>query len=280
MTGSSDSERASTSTLQAVQHAVGVNFIDVATWIGPVVGAAWLWTGSRAPVNSLLPAESPLQWFGRLADSLFGLHFGWATDAHWWLHDHRYVSVVLISTAIYSSTRRRSSGATFLALLLAISVLGPFPTVAWYLGASLALCCVAMALDFKETMPGISLSRWFSDCVGPIVVWALAPIALAGEVVQRFRVTPETEYVFGFELTRKLKQLPDLPLSDVKVRDLTNVLAHVLLLAHDDERRRSALFSINRLEIEDPGDSQGQVRGSARDPLLAASRSRRFVAGR
>lgn len=252
MSDTGDVGRASASPLQAFQHAVGVNLVDVAAWIGPVIGAAWLWTGSHVG-TSLLPDESPLRWFGRLADSLFGLHFRWPTDVDRWLHEHKRMSFVLIPLAIFSATRSRSSGVTFIALLLAISVTGPIGTIWRYLGLSLGLCGVAIGLDAlgKEAIciPAMSFLRWFRDCAGPLFVTAFAPFVLAGYVVERFR-TPDTDEVFGFELTSKLKQLPDLPVAEVRVRDLANVLAHVVLLAHDDKRRQSALFSINRFRIE------------------------------
>lgn len=252
-------ERAAKTTWEAIQHASGVNLIDIAKWCGLGIAAAWFWTAPRAEDNFLVPTEAPVLWLGHLVHGL-GFDDGWAFRADDWLVSRPELFWLLLAVAVATSGRTfGASGAlgnvTTLALLASMSIHSPLTTTAAFLSASLGLCLIAIVMDrYAEnarsdsqwlSIPDLSVKYWMTGPLATVGLIVFAPALLLVGAVGQYRITRSGTpdgVVFGLTLD----DLPTSPLKDVPANIALPFLANAILLAEDEQERKFALRALSR----------------------------------
>ncbi|MBF6546974.1 hypothetical protein [Nocardia brasiliensis] len=254
-------EKATRTQWEAIQHAVGLNLIDVAGWVGPGVAAAWLWTAERSDTNPPLPGETPVIWLGRMVNTV-GIGDHWATTVDAWLHARLVLFWVLILFAVLVSGRALKSGAgamanlTFVALLAAMSIHSEVVVVAAYLGFSFTACLVAIAMDHWHvkvsaeptyvSYPRLALELWWSGPLMTVGVMVLAPLILLRVAVSHYRIPRDVPSTPGILYGLEAEDLSSVPLSETPANVALPFLAKAILLSAEEEHRWDSIRSLDR----------------------------------
>ncbi|NMO01766.1 hypothetical protein HH308_11130 [Gordonia sp. TBRC 11910] len=233
---------ASRNLMDSVQHALGVNVVDVGAWLGPVFAAAWIWVSiftGHAPDH--LP--SPLAWASSILEDL-GVTATWPASAQAWLTDRLSLFWLALAIAIYAAgrelaTRSSTSTITWTAIMTAACIKSPIATITVFLAASLLLATVAQLVDLgggSELDLGWYLWRWTSGPGLTVVFVVAAPFFLAAAMIEPYRERSQPTERTGDELGVELSNMPNDSLADTPAREVLAFLSRVLLLSTDDQR--------------------------------------------
>ncbi|BCF86647.1 hypothetical protein RQCS_61920 (plasmid) [Rhodococcus qingshengii] len=233
---------ASRNLVDSIQHAVGVNVVDVGAWLGPAIAAAWIWISI---VTGHTPDQlpSPLAWAGSILEDL-GVTASWPASAQAWLSDRPSLFWVALAIATYTAgrelaTRSSTSTITWTAIMTAACIKPPLASLILFLVAGLVLAAVAQLLDLGgggELDVGWYLMRWFSGPGLTVVLVVGAPFFLAAGMIEPYRERSQPAEQPGDELGIELSNMSNESVADTPAREVLAFLARVLLLSTDDQR--------------------------------------------
>ena len=242
---------------QGLQHAMGINIVDVAAWIGIAWGTLWFWTATRVH-NNLFPDATPLEWLGSSTRSL-GANMAWPDRAQGWFESHHEIFWLLVIAAAFLAGRSargaRSLGSVaVVSLLLASCIRGGAQSLTYFVLLSMAMCVAAIAADFFAErqsqdgvlcIPGISFRILLQGPIGLALLIPLSPLLLIIAAVRDYRSPGISDALSGFEFASAVSRLPDTALKDTPARVVMSAFAETILMVGEDEAERAdAIWSL------------------------------------